>query len=154
MEIKIMNAKKANAAYLLSDEIYATLKSVTLTNRLLSSALDYRVDDEDLGKLGHHEALYMLSELSWRMDLMVQQISDAGDTLKRLDSIGQDYLHTSGNDIVSADTVTEFADKGRQADEETLARVCELISDLGPAEQQQVLKMFGVDIGPGGENNG
>lgn len=118
MEIKIMNAKKANAAYLLSDEIYAALRSVTLTNRLLSSALDYRVDDEDLGKLGHHEALYMLSELSWRMDLMVQQISDAGDTLKRLDRIGQDYLHTSGNDIVTADTVTESADKERQADEE------------------------------------
>lgn len=152
MEIKIMNEKKANAAYLLSDEIYAALRSVNLANRLLSSALDYRVDDEDLGKIGHHEALYMLSELSWRMDLMVQQICDARDTLERLDSIGQDYA--IGKDIAAADNVPEPADKERQFAEEAIATVRELISDLDPAEQQRVLKMFGVDAGPDGENNG
>ena len=97
--------------------------------------------------MGCHEALYRLSELSWRMDLLVHQICEAEGILAQLDNAGTNYI-PSGNVATASQCAKPKFGK------ETIARVRELITDLGQAEQQRVLEIFGVGTGSDGEDDG
>lgn len=129
--------EKGHAAYLLSDEIFKALKDVQLVHRLLSNALDFYIDDDDVQTLGHHEALLRLSEISWRMELMLHQLCGARETLTRLDVAARSYTPESKTPI----TTTAQRATPKSADE-VLARVKELTADLDPAAQQRVLEIF------------
>lgn len=129
--------EKGHAAYLLSDEIFKALKDVQLAHRLLSNALDFYIDDDDLQTLGHHEALLRLSEISWRMELMLNQLCGARETLTRLDVAARSYTPESKTPI----TTTAQRATPKSTDE-ILARVKELTADLDPAAQQRVLEIF------------
>lgn len=129
--------EKGHAAYLLSDEIFKALKDVQLAHRLLSNALDFYIDDDDVQTLGHHEALLRLSEISWRMELMLHQLCGARETLTRLDVAARSYTPESKTPI----TTTAQRATPKSADE-ILARVKELTADLAPAAQQRALEIF------------
>lgn len=136
--------EKGHAAYLLSDEIFKALKDVQLAHRLLSNALDFYIDDDDVQTLGHHEALLRLSEISWRMELMLHQLCGARKTLTRLDVAARSYTPESKTPI----TITAQRVTPKSADE-ILTRVKELTADLDPAAQQRVLEIFGERVHAG-----
>ena len=98
------NYDKNRAAYLLSDEIYGSFRGVSIARRLLSNMYEFYVDEEDLAKLEGYEAILRLSELSWRMELLVTQLCGVAETLGKLDTAAKEYslepdpYRTSGTD--------------------------------------------------------
>ena len=43
-----LTCEKTRAAYLLSDEIFGAVRGAQLANHLLNSAMDFRLDDEEI----------------------------------------------------------------------------------------------------------
>lgn len=62
-----LTCEKTRAAYLLSDEIFGAFRGAQLANHLLNSAMDFRLDDEEIDDTDQYVLRATFKELIWRM---------------------------------------------------------------------------------------
>ena len=127
-----LTCEKTRAAYLLSDEIFGAFRGAQLANHLLNSAMDFRLDDEEIDDTDQYVLRATFKELIWRMDILSHYLSEVTSDLYLLDTAAREY--TPGKAALKA-----------QSDAEILARVKEIVAELGSAAQQRVLETSGED---------
>ena len=133
--MKEMDFEKTRAAYLLSDEIFGAFRGAQLANHLLNSAMDFRLDDEEVDGLDQYVLRATFKEFVWRMDILSHYLSEVMSDLYLLDTAARKY--TPGK-------VKAAPPKAHpKSDAEILARVKEIVAELGPTAQQRVLEIFG-----------
>ena len=124
-----LTCEKTRAAYLLSDEIFGAFRGAQLANHLLNSAMD----------TDQYVLRATFKELIWRMDILSHYLSEVTSDLYLLDTAAREY--TPGKAALKA-----TSPKARpQSDAEILARVKEIVAELGSAAQQRVLETSGED---------
>ena len=128
-----LTCEKTRAAYLLSDEIFGAFRSAQLANHLLNSAMDFRLDDEDVDGLGQYVLRATFKELVWRMDILSHYLSEVMSDLYLLDTAARKYKPGKAAPPKA----------WPKSDAEILARVKEIVAELDPAAQQRVLEIFG-----------
>lgn len=134
-----LTCEKTRAAYLLSDEIFGAFRGAQLANHLLNSAMDFRLDDEEIDDTDQYVLRATFKELIWRMDILSHYLSEVTSDLYLLDTAAREY--TPGKTALKA-----TSPKARpQSDAEILARVKEIVAELGSAAQQRVLETSGED---------
>lgn len=134
-----LTCEKTRAAYLLSDEIFGAFRGAQLANHLLNSAMDFRLDDEEIDDTDQYVLRATFKELIWRMDILSHYLSEVTSDLYLLDTAVREY--TPGKAALKA-----TSPKARpQSDAEILARVKEIVAELGSAAQQRVLETSGED---------
>lgn len=127
-----MNEAKCRAAYLLSDEIYGAFRSAQLSDHLLNSIMDFRMDDEEVDETDQYTLRATFKEIVWRMDILSRYLSETRSDLYLLDTAAREYIPDKSSSKPRS-----------QSGDEILARVKELTSELDPAAQQRVLEIFG-----------
>ena len=133
-----LTCEKTRAAYLLSDEIFGAFRGAQLANHLLNSAMDFRLDDEEIDDTDQYVLRATFKELIWRMDILSHYLSEVTSDLYLLDIAAREY--TPGKALKAT------SPKARpQSDAEILARVKEIVAELGSAAQQRVLETSGED---------
>ena len=131
--------EKTRAAYLLSDEIFGAFRGAQLANHLLNSAMDFRLDDEEVDDTDQYVLRATFKELVWRMDILSHYLSEVMSDLYLLDTAAREYK--PGKAALKATPL-----KARpKSDDEILARVKEIVAELGSAAQQRVLETSGED---------
>ena len=134
-----LTCEKTRAAYLLSDEIFGAFRGAQLANHLLNSAMDFRLDDEEIDDTDQYVLRATFKELIWRMDILSHYLSEVTSDLYLLDTAAREY--TPGKAALKA-----TSPKARpQSAAESLARVKEIVAELGSAAQQRVLETSGED---------
>ncbi len=128
-----LTCEKTRAAYLLSDEIFGAFRGAQLANHLLNSAMDFRLDDEDVDDLDQYVLRATFKELIWRMDILSHYLSEVRSDLYLLDTAAREYKPGKA----------AFKAAPRKSGAEILARVKEIVAELDPAAQQRVLEIFG-----------
>ena len=132
-----LTCEKTRAAYLLS-EIFGAFRGAQLANHLLNSAMDFRLDDEEIDDTDQYVLRATFKELIWRMDILSHYLSEVTSDLYLLDTAAREY--TPGKALKAT------SPKARpQSDAEILARVKEIVAELGSAAQQRVLETSGED---------
>lgn len=71
-----LTCEKTRAAYLLSDEIFGAFRGAQLANHLLNSAMDFRLDDEEIDDTDQYVLRATFKELIWRMDILSHYLSE------------------------------------------------------------------------------
>ena len=85
------NGEKSRAAYLLSDEIFGALRNVQLADHLLNSAMDFRMDDEEVDSTDSNVLRATFKEIVWRMDIMCHYLCEVRGDLYMLDTAAREY---------------------------------------------------------------
>lgn len=138
--MKEMDFEKTRAAYLLSDEIFGAFRGAQLANHLLNSAMDFRLDDEDVDGLDQYVLRATFKELVWRMDILSHYLSEVMSDLYLLDTAARKYK--PGKSASKAAPPKAHP----KSVIEILARVKEIVAELDPAAQQRVLEIFGEKL--------
>ena len=76
-----LTCEKTRAAYLLSDEIFGAFRGAQLANHLLNSAMDFRLDDEEIDDTDQYVLRATFKELIWRMDILSHYLSEVTSDL-------------------------------------------------------------------------
>ena len=134
-----LTCEKTRAAYLLSDEIFGAFRGAQLANHLLNSAMDFRLDDEEIDDTDQYVLRATFKELIWRMDILSHYLSEVTSDLYLLDTAAREY--TPGKAALKAAPPKAWS----KSDAEILARVKEIVAELGSAAQQRVLETSGED---------
>ena len=135
-----LTCEKTRAAYLLSDEIFGAFRGAQLANHLLNSAMDFRLDDEEIDDTDQYVLRATFKELIWRMDILSHYLSEVMSDLYLLDTAARKYK--PGKAAFKAVPPTVWP----QSDAEILARVKEIVTELDSAAQQRVLEIFGEKL--------
>ena len=142
-----LTCEKTRAAYLLSDEIFGAFRGAQLANHLLNSAMDFRLDDEEIDDTDQYVDAtdqYTLratfKELVWRMDIMCHYLCEARGDLYLLDTAARKYKPEKAAFKAAPPKVWP------KSDAEILARVKEIVTELDSAAQQRVLEIFGEKL--------
>lgn len=138
--MKNWNCEKSRAAYLLSDEIFGALRSVQLADHLLTSMLDFRMDEEEVDAADQFTLRATFKELIWRMDIMCHYLCEVRGDLYLLDTAARKYTPDKANDKAASSKPCP------QSGDEILARVKEIVAELDSAAQQRVLEIFGEKL--------
>lgn len=137
--MKEMDFEKIRAAYLLSYEIFGAFRGAQLANHLLNSAMDFRLDDEEVDDTDQYVLRATFKELVWRMDILSHYLSEVMSDLYLLDTAAQKYK--PGKTALKATPPKVWP----KSDAEILARVKEIVAELGSAAQQRVPETSGED---------
>ena len=86
------NSEKAQAAYILSDEIYRAMRDTQLAHLVLNDTFDYRLEDEDLDTTDEFRVRRSYAELSWRMEILLEYVVKTKKCLETLDRLGRAYV--------------------------------------------------------------
>ena len=135
-----LTCEKTRAAYLLSDEIFGAFRGAQLANHLLNSAMDSRLDDEEIDDTDQYVLRAPFKELIWRMDILSHYLSEVMSDLYLLDTAARKYK--PGKAAFKAVPPKVWP----QSDAEILARVKESVTELDSAAQQRVLEIFGEKL--------
>ena len=127
-----LTCEKTRAAYLLSDEIFGAFRGAQLANHLLNSAMDFRLDDEEIDDTDQYVLRATFKELIWRMDILSHYLSEVMSDLYLLDTAARKYK--PGKAAFKA------------VPPKVLARVKEIVTELDSAAQQRVLEIFGEKL--------
>lgn len=134
-----LTCEKTRAAYLLSDEIFGAFRGAQLANHLLNSMMDFRLDDEEVDDTDQYVLRATFKELVWRMDILSHYLSEVMSDLYLLDTAAQKYKPVKAALKATPPKVWP------KSDDEILARVKEIVAELGSATQQRVLETSGED---------
>ncbi len=135
-----LTCEKTRAAYLLSDEIFGAFRGAQLANHLLNSAMDFRLDDEEVDGLDQYVLRATFKELVWRMDILSHYLSEVMSDLYLLDTAAREYKPGKAASKAAPPKAHP------KSVIEILARVKEIVAELDPAAQQRVLEIFGEKL--------
>lgn len=88
----MIKSEKAQAAYVLSDEIYRVMRDTQLAHLVLNDAFEYRLEDEDLDSADEFRVRRSYAELSWRMEILLEYVVKTKKCLEALDRLGRAYV--------------------------------------------------------------
>lgn len=124
-----MENNRHMAAYVLSDEIYAALRSTQLSHHLLNEIFENRVEDSEADHMTTFELRLRLSDIAWRLEIVTDYVAETEGILARLDRLTQ-----------AEDVDRSCNTKGAKTDEKTK----ELIDNLQRLTTKQKESIIGV----------